>query len=535
MKLIPKANGKVIEKAGSFILPEQFSVELGGFSQWCVEAFEQRVGKKLEAGETIVSLKKNADIPSEGYKLSISESGIEVEASCEKGAVYALTTVFELIEDGNKLPLCEITDAPKYSYRALSFDCVRHFFPVEEVKVIIEQISKVKMNAMHWHLSDDQGWRIESKVFPKLTQTSPYFYTQEQIKDIVEFARVRGVEIIPEIDMPGHTTALLAAYPEHSCFRKEVKLAPGGGIYSTVLCPGKEEIFGFIDMLFAEICPLFPSEYFHIGGDEVPKKEWKQCPDCKKRMEEEGIEDFETLQTYFSQRVAKMLEKYGKRPVCWNEALRGERRPENMRVQCWTPMYSKQMLEFAKNGGEFVYSNMFEYYFDYPYSMNTLKKAYTTVPKIKGKKCSKFPGFKGLECCLWAETVAEKNELEYRVFPRAIAVAEAAWSNKLDYNDFQKRLREKAKKLEADGINYGTEDRWNLKGEARKADLQKYFTMFSAPAAATEEEQAEIAVVMDEIKDNVEIEPEFIISFITKFIKLSDVPMFIGLLKDIKK
>ena len=285
LNLIPAPRGSVHMQEGSVKLPETVTVSLGDFAPWCLEAFAARLDGHVETVENGFITLKKADIAKEGYKLTVTKDGITVEAADESGAVWALTTVTELTAEGEALPIVTIEDAPHYGHRGLSLDCSRHFFTADEVKKVIDQMTRVKLNVLHWHLVDDQGWRIECKTLPLLHETTGTYYTQEEIRSVIEYARVRGMEIIPEIDMPGHTRSMIAAYPHLSCFGEKTELCQFGGIFEKILCPGKDETFEFIEKLLTEVCALFPDDRFHIGGDEAPKTEWKKCPHCKARME----------------------------------------------------------------------------------------------------------------------------------------------------------------------------------------------------------------------------------------------------------
>ena len=278
LNLIPAPRGSVHMQEGSVKLPETVTVSLGDFAPWCLEAFAARLDGHVETAENGFITLKKADIAKEGYKLTVTKDGITVEAADESGAVWALTTVTELTAEGEALPIVTIEDAPHYGHRGLSLDCSRHFFTADEVKKVIDQMTRVKLNVLHWHLVDDQGWRIECKTLPLLHETTGTYYTQEEIRSVIEYARVRGMEIIPEIDMPGHTRSMIAAYPHLSCFGEKTELCQFGGIFEKILCPGKDETFEFIEKLLTEVCALCPDDRFHIGGDEAPKTEWKKMP-----------------------------------------------------------------------------------------------------------------------------------------------------------------------------------------------------------------------------------------------------------------
>ena len=238
LNLIPAPRGSVHMQEGSVKLPETVTVSLGDFAPWCLEAFAARLDGHVETAENGFITLKKADIAKEGYKLTVTKDGITVEATDESGVVWALTTVTELTAEGEALPIVTIEDAPHYGHRGLSLDCSRHFFTADEVKKVIDQMTRVKLNVLHWHLVDDQGWRIECKTLPLLHETTGTYYTQEEIRSVIEYARVRGMEIIPEIDMPGHTRSMIAAYPHLSCFGEKTELCQFGGIFEKILCPG---------------------------------------------------------------------------------------------------------------------------------------------------------------------------------------------------------------------------------------------------------------------------------------------------------
>ena len=512
LNLVPYPSGSIQVLPGTFTCPEQLGTDLGGFENWCVEVFARRMGFAT-GGEIWLKLVRNTAIAEEGYCLTVTQKIVTLDASTERGIVWGLTTLAELM-DGKEIPCCHIEDAPKYIHRALSLDCARHFFPIEEVRKIIEEISLAKMNVLHWHLSDDQAWRIESRKFPKLHTTSGEYYTQDEIRDVVEYARIRGVEIIPEIDMPGHTTGILAAYPEYSCSQKEVKLANAGGIYPVILCAGREETFAFAEELLDEIIPLFPGKRFHIGGDEAPKSEWKKCPYCKKRMEKLGITDIEDLQGYFTEQVIRILKKHDKQPICWNDTLISSNAPKNVQVQYWTLQHRIPMQEFVENGGKWIYSDMFEIYLDYPYSMSNLKKVYATKPHFGKTSFADDPNLLGLEGCLWAEHITDTKRLENLLFPRVYALAELNWCGRRDYAEFKTRLKAFISTKLHGEIQYTPENWWEPRGKARKKEAIDYFIKVNSMPPEVK------AQTVDATAPN----KEFAGSFMKKFFQPMDIP-----------
>ena len=467
LNLIPAPRGSVHMPEGSVKLPETVTVSLGDFAPWCLEAFAARLDGHVETAENGFITLKKADIAKEGYKLTVTKDGITVEAADESGAVWALTTVTELTAEGEALPIVTIEDAPHYGHRGLSLDCSRHFFTADEVKKVIDQMTRVKLNVLHWHLVDDQGWRIECKTLPLLHETTGTYYTQEEIRSVIEYARVRGMEIIPEIDMPGHTRSMIAAYPHLSCFGEKTELCQFGGIFEKILCPGKDETFEFIEKLLTEVCALFPDDRFHIGGDEAPKTEWKKCPHCKARMEALGLTDYEDLQGYFTKRVVAILKKHGKRAVCWNDVLESKDVDTENIIQYWTAQHEAPVPAFIERGGKVIFSNMSALYFDYPHGINSLNKVYHYQPVVMGKSYADSPNMLGYEAALWSEQVETPEHLEELLFPRLYAVSEIAWNEAGDYADFEHRAEKKIEIAAKQGVNCMTKDGWNPEGEAR--------------------------------------------------------------------
>lgn len=407
----------------------------------------------------------------------------------------------------------------KYDYRGLHLDCARHFFPVSTVKKVIEGISYGKMNVLHLHLSDDHGWRIESKKFPKLHESSGEYYTQEEIRDIIVYAKERGIDVIPEIDMPGHNLALLSAFPEYSCKGEPVTQAKARGVYRTILCAGKTQTMTFIEELLEEIIPLFDSRYFHIGGDEAPKDEWKVCPHCNAKMKQLGLINYEDLQGHFTAQIYEVLKKHGKKAICWNDALLADNIPEDVCIQHWTIDYAKETKDFVARGGKWIYSDMFEAYLDYPHSMIPLKKIYEFQPHLYKYDIPNMGSLMGFEACTWTEHIDNEKDLCEHIFPRVYALAERANGEvHTDYEAFKERVREKTKRLEAAGIPYTKEEWWDPEGKARRDDaIQFYFDM----GAGIDEEEAK--------KQTASAAPklEFILHFIKEFYKISDIPAFL--------
>lgn len=425
----------------------------------------------------------------------------------------------------------------KYNYRSLHLDCARHFFSLETVKKVIEGISYGNLNVLHWHLTDDHAWRIESKKFPSLHEKSGQFYTQKEIREIIDFAKKRGIEVVPEIDMPGHNLALLSVFPEYSCKGVSVAPAKARGVYKTILCAGKEDTYSFVEELLEEMIPLFDSEYFHIGGDEAPKDEWKECPHCNARMKELGLGCYEDLQGWFTAQICDVVKKYGKKPIVWNDALLARNLPDDIVVQYWTIDYAKEMKNFVEKGGKWIYSDMFELYLDYPHSMIPLKKVYEfephlykyEIPVVRREKGSEGwsdansendeHGLLGYECCCWTEHIETEQQLYEHIFPRVYALAErAAGERHTDYESFKRRVREKVKLLETAGIPYTKEEWWDPNGKARRDDAINFYLNMGADVDEVEKKKQATSAAP---------KIEFVLHFIKEFYRIGDVPTFL--------
>lgn len=509
---------EVMSAPGFFTLPDAFAADRGDFALSCTEAFEERMG--LPAGEHVwLTLVRDETLAEEEYVLNIAENGVTVRARTERGVIYALSSLYIAAAGEKELCCCTVKDKPKYSHRGLSLDCVRHFFPADEVKRVIEQMSRVRMNVLRWRLSDDQGWRVECESFPRLNEVCPEYYTKDEIRDVVEYARVRGIDILPEIDMPGHVCAILAAYPKLGCFGNSVEIATAGGIYADILCAGKSEVYEFLERLFDEICPLFPCERFHIGGDEAPKKHWESCPDCRRAMEEYGLESANALQGLFTERVTDMLKKHGKTAICWNELLRSGRVPEGVQIHYWNVDDAKLMQEFIRRGGEFIYSDMFELYMDYPVSMTPVKRMYAMVPNVDGMPCGELANMLGIEVCVWTEYIAERRKLEERLFPRAFVAASAAWGSETeDYGSFCASLERVQRLAETSGITCVPRERWDPKGRARRRETVAY--MAEINSGLSDDRRAE---TLESAKPG----KAFIKNFMNKFFRPTDIPFLL--------
>lgn len=468
MNVVPKPT-HVSEKEGKFIFGRDTAVECSApaaaqLLEKCA-SFRTRNG-----GGRIKFVVAHTDFD---YTLDITPAEITATAETAAGIYHAAATLAQLsfaYPDG--IPCALIEDKPRFAYRAVLLDVCRHFFGVDSVKKFIDAMALFKFGYLHFHLSDDQGFRLQSDSLPRLHEVGSRraetcgdgkehkgYYTKAEIAELVAYAAERGIEIVPEIDVPGHMAAAIAAYPELWCSGQPCEVATSFGIHDKVLCAGKENTYEKLWQLLSEVAEAFPCKLFHLGGDEVPKIGWDSCPDCKALMRREGLKNYEQLQGYFTNRAVRMMEKLGKTVVLWNEALFSGLVDDSAIIQYWA--FGKRSADavaqaVSEGGRKVVVSRCQNYYFDYPYGLTPLKKVYKFEPVLPefgagGKDC-----VYGVECTLWTEHIADEKRLFDRAYPRAAATAERGWSSEdtRDYADFKARLGAVLPMLDAFGIEY---------------------------------------------------------------------------------
>ena len=446
-------------------------------------------------GQTKLSIGVDQNISEspESYNLKIDVKGIEITGSDYAGTFYGMQTLIQILEtikikNTNTVSSVVISDSPRFKWRGMLLDVGRHMFPADFIKRYIDIIAAHKMNVFHWHLTEDQGWRMPIEKYPKLESIAawrketlighytdkprkfdgkPYggFYTKEEIADIIEYAKQRSVTIVPEIELPGHATAALSAYPELSCTGGPHEAETIWGIHKEVYCAGNEETFYFLENVLKEVSEIFPGPYIHIGGDECPKTRWEKCQKCQKRIAEEGLKDEHELQSYFIKRIEKVLEKFDKRLVGWDEILEGGLAP-NAIVHSWRGMDGG--IEAANAGHEVIMSPTTHAYFDYYQSEDKdieplaiggylpLSKVYEFEPVPDKIDSDKRHLILGGQANLWTEYIPTTEKAEYMLLPRMCALAETVWSprNKRNYNDFIDRLGDHLKRLDRKNLNY---------------------------------------------------------------------------------
>ncbi len=439
------------------------------FRDFVKKQFDIRIHRDSEAAENSIILKLTSEIEDEeGYRLVSRDSCIHIYGKTENGIFYGLQTLKQLLLQGNgKIPDMFIEDKPRYKYRGFMLDAGRYFWTVKEVKRFIDLIALHKCNVFHWHLTEDQGWRVEIKKYPALTEKGSKrshtnfgvkpesgFYTQEDIREVVDYCHRRFIKVIPEFDIPGHTVSAIACYPHLSCFGRKLKVASHWGVKHDILCAGKESTYTFVFDILDELCALFPDKYIHLGGDEAVKMRWKLCPDCQKRMAEQGIESEEQLQHYFMSRVAAYVKGKGYTPIMWNyDGVESTEHLDRdiMWQMCGANQENGVVEQELKSGRKMYNSSAFPYYLDFPYGWVNLKQAYEFEPGMGENMI-------GVEAPLWTEYVPTLKKADYCTFPRLGAIAEAAWSAPEDrsYDRFEAGLPEYFDLLNAYHVHYAT-------------------------------------------------------------------------------
>jgi hexosaminidase len=510
--IIPQPNLQQISD-GFFILSSNTQLladETFDFSIAFLKEFvEQRSAIRFRVSESDSKIIFQFDetISSEdGYKLDIQRKEIIVAAKTDAGAFYAVQTLRQLLPEGLEnqsfkgdkiyLQAQHIEDAPQFAYRGMHLDVGRHFFPVEFIKKYIDMLALLKMNTFHWHLTEDQGWRIEIKKYPKLQEVAAWrdetlighyndmphqfdgkryggYYTQEEVKEIVAYAKARHITVIPEIEMPGHSQAAIAAYPHLGCTGENPDVAKLWGVFEDIYCP-KEETFAFLEDVLEEVMELFPSTYIHIGGDEAPKTRWKNCESCQQTIQKEGLKDEHELQSYFITRTEKYLNSKGRQIIGWDEILEGGLAP-NATVMSWRGV--EGAVAAAKQGHKVIMTPTSHCYFDYYQSNNDteplaiggflpLEKVYHFNPIPEGLTTEESQFVMGAQGNVWTEYMKDEQQVEYMAFPRAVALSEVLWTSKehRNYEDFVKRLEHFQKRMDVLNVNYANH-LYEIKGE----------------------------------------------------------------------
>lgn len=510
IQIIPKpANMEV--KPGTFAFNEDTKFVVSNDQQkyiadLLISKFEKAAGFSPQTISTVpkanfISFNTDERLPDEAYELEVLQNAIKITASSSSGFIYALESLRQLlpveIESPEQVkdvtwhvPGVVIKDQPRFKWRGLMLDVSRHFFEKDYVLDVIDRLAMLKMNTLHLHLIDDQGWRIEIKKYPKLTEVGGFrvdqedkhwnarpepkkgqeatyggFYTQEEIKEIVSYATSKGITVVPEIEMPAHVMSAIAAYPELSCNENEI-MVPSGGVWpiTDIYCAGKDSTFEFLEDVLVEVMDLFPSKYIHVGGDEATKTNWESCPHCQQRMVDEGLHDVEELQSYFIKRIEKFLSSHDRVLIGWDEILEGGLAP-GATVMSWRGIQGG--WNASEQGHDVVMTPSSHAYFDYyqgdpdrePLAFDgfvPLSKVYQFNPVVDSMSVSQKQHVLGGQANLWSEYIPDNSHSEYMMFPRLVALSEALWTPEedRDWNGFTERLKNLFKRFDLLDINY---------------------------------------------------------------------------------
>ncbi len=448
---------------------------------------------KKESNFIALIIDEHSGQKTEEYNVTITSTSVTISASITTGAWWGFQTVRQLLQPSLNsksqltLPCMTVQDYPHFKYRGLMLDVSRHFFPIAFIKKYIDLMSFYKLNTFHWHLCDDQGWRIEIKKYPKLQEIASYrnetlighgrnlwphydskryggYYTQEEVKEIVEYARLRHIIIIPEIELPGHCMGALAAHPELGCTGGPYKTATRWGIFSDVYCAGNEKTFEFLKNVLTEIVSLFPSTYIHIGGDEVHKKMWSNCPQCQKRITTEKLKNVDELQNYFVSRITTFLAEHNRRIIGWDEILEGGL-PTSATIMSWRGIEGG--IKAARSGHDVIMTPARKMYFDHYQSRayeeplaigghTTLKDVYDYDPVPPELNADDAKHILGAQANVWTEYIQTPEHVEYMTLPRALALAEICWTPaaKKNYEDFICRVNQSCSYLKSKNVSY---------------------------------------------------------------------------------
>lgn len=473
---------KMVQSEGAFQFTPQTKLScdkaLADLYPFYKELLEAKLGFNLaetggKGGQLLLNVDKRLGLLEEGYRLNITNKKIKIEASDPKGVFYGLQSLFQLMERKTAektvtVPSVSVEDVPRFGWRGLMLDVSRTFMPVPLVKRYIDLMAAYKLNVLHLHLTDDQGWRIEIKKYPRLTTVGSRFdsefnemggyYTQEDIRDMVAYAALRNVTIVPEIDLPAHSGGALVAYPWLSCREVAPEIYPyvlGTGINGEILCAGKPEVYNFIYGVLDEVMELFPSEYIHIGGDEAPKGEWRRCPHCQQMIKEHHLKNVEELQSLFVKKLGEYLASKGRKLIGWDEIMEGGKLKGDETMTFWRGWAAKKVEDCARKGFKVVAAPNTHCYFDYPHMRIDTRKVYSFEPIPADMPADKRGNYIGIQACFWSHKYRAESLIDRQLFPRLFALAEAAWTSPENKNweRFKQTARLHGDMLREGGIN----------------------------------------------------------------------------------
>jgi len=471
VNLIPKPQ-EIQVNEGVFTLSNNTSIIYDSLFLNESKYLQSILKNSLKGSNNSIILEKIEGLKKEEFYLNITTKELKITASTPEGIMRGIQTLRQLLplgfekNGGNaKIQCLQIHDFPKFRWRGMLLDCCRHFMEKEFVMRYIDLLAYHKMNVLHWHLTEDQGWRIEIDKYPNLTKNGAWrtekdgsvyggFYTKKDIREIIEYATERHITVVPEIEFPGHSVAAISSYPYLSCTNDSIDVGTQWGVYKDIYCAGNDSVFTFMEDVLTEVMELFPSEYIHIGGDESPKFRWENCDKCQKRIKNENLHDEHELQSYFITRIEQFLNENGRKLIGWDEILEGGLAP-SATVQSWRG--EEGGIAAAKSGHDAIMSPTSHCYFDYGLDATDMEKVYfyNPIPEELNEQQAKH--ILGGECNMWTER-APQETVDSKVFPRILAISEVLWTyGKKDYEDFYNRVQNHYKKLDDLGVTYGFE------------------------------------------------------------------------------
>ena len=430
--------------------------------------FADRI-KDGEGEETVILTLDGSAEHEEGYTLCCRDGKAYINAKTDTGLFMGLQTLKQmLLQCGGEVPYTEINDYPRFEYRGFMLDSGRYFYKIDDIKRIVDLMALHKLNVFHWHLTEDQGWRIEIKKYPLLTEKGSFrnhtnfgfkshsgYYTQDDVREIVDYCHRRKIKVIPEFDIPGHTVSAIACYPYLSCFDRKLKVATHWGVKHDILCAGKESTYEFVFGVLDEIMELFPDKIIHIGGDEAVKTRWRLCPHCREEMKKHSLETEDELQMYFMSRVNSYLKEHGFSSIMWNYNEIGGARllpPDIAWTVCSLSGKEDVVREELGRGRKLINTSSFPYYLDFPYGWNSLERVCDANAALTEDDGETW----GVEGCMWTEYVPNMKKLEFLAFPRLGAIAENAWAEKgyASFGTFSQKLNDYYRLLDFYNVNY---------------------------------------------------------------------------------
>jgi len=494
---IPKDASFTLSRSATLAYDKPLQHAANFLNNYCKEMYGLNLIPRFSSrSAAMIRLVHNRHYKPECYKLEITGKGVLIEGS-ETGVFYGVQSLLQLLPTEKafekiSLPYVVINDKPRFAYRGLMLDVSRHFFTVDFIKKMLDYMAYHKLNRFHWHLCDDQGWRLEIKAFPLLTQIGAWrdgtiiglypgtgndgkryggFYTQDEIREVVKYAAERYITVVPEMEMPGHCLAALSAYPYLGCRGTGYQVSQIWGVSKDVLCVGNDSVFSFLEKVIDEVVDLFPSKFLHIGGDECPRDRWKECPKCQARIRSEGLPNEAALQSYLVNRIEKYVESKGRKIIAWDETL-DEDVNTKAYIMSWRGDGSNGCLKATSTNHFTIMTPSYGFYFDYPQhakedslaanwgGVTSVSKTYHIEPVLPQIAPGKEQFVIGAQANVWTEYMSNPRKVEYMLFPRLSAMSEVVWSpkGKRNWDDFKRRMNTQFKRYVLWDANFNPAD-----------------------------------------------------------------------------